>query len=165
MMHTQTPIRLWCFCYEFSADLLSLCATNRYDLHSRSSYEHVVGYTPDITEYVSFAWYQWVYYWDQDSKEKRLGRWLGPAHRIGQALCYYVILDNAEFIARPSVIPIPEPDLLSDEMKALTTAFTRSLEDKIGNYRQPLHDVTKPESIYFHAFDDPVDIGDNAELS
>ena len=165
MMHTQTPIRLWCFCYEFSADLLSLCATARYDLQGRSSYEHVVGYTPDITEYVSFSWYQWIYYWDQDSKEKRLGKWLGPAHKIGQALCYYVLIDNAEFIARSSVIPVPDADLLSDEMKTMTTKFTSSVEDKIGNYRQPTFDVTKPESVYFSAFDDPIDVDDNVDFT
>ena len=164
MMHTQTPIRLWCFCYEFSADLLSLCATNRYDLQGRSAYEHVVGYTPDITEYVSFSWYQWVYYWDEDAKEKKLGRWLGPAHQIGQALCYYILIDNAEFIARSSVIPVPDPDLLSDSMKSITTSFTSSVEDKIGNYRQPTYDEAKPESIYYHAFGDTSDIDDNAEF-
>ena len=164
MMHSQTPVRLWCFCYEFSADLLSLCATNRYDLQGRSAYEHVVGYTPDITEYVSFSWYQWVYYWDQDAKEKKLGRWLGPAHQIGQALCYYILVDNAEFIARSTVIPVPDADLLSDSMKALMASYTSSVEDKIGNYRQPAFDESKPELIYYHAFGDSPDLDDNADL-
>ena len=31
MQRTQTPTRLWCFCYEYSADILSLCASNRFD--------------------------------------------------------------------------------------------------------------------------------------
>jgi len=45
MMHTQCPLKLWCFADEYAADLLSLCATGRYDLRGRTSYEHIVGYT------------------------------------------------------------------------------------------------------------------------
>ena len=31
MQRTQTPVRLWCFCYKCAADILSLCAINRFD--------------------------------------------------------------------------------------------------------------------------------------
>ena len=57
MQSTQTPIRLWCFCYEYSADLLSLCATGRYSLHGRTPYERVMNYTPDISEFATYKWY------------------------------------------------------------------------------------------------------------
>ena len=54
MQRTQTPVRLWCFAYEYAADLLSLCAPGRYELHGRTPYELVTHYTPDISEYVSY---------------------------------------------------------------------------------------------------------------
>ena len=72
MQRTQTPVRLWCFCYEYSADLLSLCASGRYELHGRTPCELVTHYTPDISEYVSYRWYDWCYYWDETTKEKRI---------------------------------------------------------------------------------------------
>ena len=72
MMETQTPIRLWCFCYEYAADLLSLLAIGRFDLQGQTPYKLVMQYTPDISEYVSFIWFQWCWYHDETTKTKRL---------------------------------------------------------------------------------------------
>ena len=58
MMKTQNPIRLWCFCYDYTADLLSLLAVGRFDLQGCTPYEVVMNYTPDILEYASFTWVQ-----------------------------------------------------------------------------------------------------------
>ena len=161
MQRTSTPIRLWCFCYEYSADVLSLLATDRYDLHGRTAYEAVMHYTPDISEYLSYRWFQWCFYFDESTKSKRLCRWLGPAHKVGQSFCSYVILDNGEFIARSSVLAIDDNELTSADMIAQTSHFMKSLEDKIGNHRQPLFNINAPASIYFDAFNDPIDSDEN----
>ena len=113
MQSTNTPIRLWCFCYEYTAEILSLCATGRFDLHGRTPYEHVLNYTPDISELATFSWFQWCYYFDKSTKTKCLCRWLGPAHGIGQAFCSYLLIESANFITRSSVIPVPEDELQS----------------------------------------------------
>ena len=155
MQRTQTPIRLWCFCYEYAADVLSLLATGRYELQGRTPYEVVMNYTPDISEYVSFSWYQWCWYYDEGTKAKSLCRWLGPAHHIGQAFCHYLILSNGQYIARSSVIPIPDHDLTSEDMRQRTKEFTASLEKHIGNYRQPSFNVANPAEIYSTVLDVP----------
>ena len=51
----QTPVRLLCFCYGCTAGILSLCATNRFDLKGRTPYKIVTNYTPDISEYTIFS--------------------------------------------------------------------------------------------------------------
>ena len=57
MQATNTPVRLWCFCYEYSADILSLCAAGRFDLKGRgTAYECTMNYTPGISEYASLYW-------------------------------------------------------------------------------------------------------------
>ena len=157
MTETKTPIRLWCFCYEYAADVLSVLATGRFDLHGRTPYECLLHYTPDISEYVTFRWFQWCWYFDEQTRCKRLCRWLGPAHQVGQSFCSYILLNNGEFIARSTVIPIPDSDLLSDEMKKDTDNFMTSVNDKIGNHRQPIYDGDNPGHIYYHAFDDSID--------
>ena len=70
MQRKQAPLRLWCFAFEYSAEVLSLCAPAQYQLMGRTSYEHVMSYTPDISEYVTFEWYQWAYFWDEIAKER-----------------------------------------------------------------------------------------------
>ena len=72
MEEEQAPIRLWCFAYEYAAELQCLMATGIFDLEGRTPYEHIMQYTPDISEYVVFRWYQWSYYWNEITKEKDL---------------------------------------------------------------------------------------------
>ena len=161
MQRSDTPIRLWCFCYEYSADILSLLATGRFELQGRTPYEAVMNYTPDISEYASFTWFQWCYYYDEATKCKNLCRWLGPAHHIGQSFCSYLILEGGTFIARSSVIGIPEHELLEESMKTLTKKFMENLETKIGNHKQPLFNITVPNDLYYKAFGDDVDEDEN----
>ena len=161
MQRTGTPVRLWCFCYEYSADLLSLLATGRFDLQGHTSYEIVMHYTPDISEYVSYTWFQWCWYFDESTKSKRLCRWLGPAHQVGQAFCSYILLDNAKHIARSSVIGIEQEELKSEFMKDETSKFMISVESIIGNSREGIFDNTIPSSIYYNAFGDDTDADDN----
>ncbi|GFH50430.1 hypothetical protein CTEN210_06904 [Chaetoceros tenuissimus] len=156
-MSTDTPIRLWCFCYEYTADLLSLLATGRFDLQGRTPYEMIMHYTPDISEYVSFGWFQWCYYFDEDSKSKKICRWLGPAHEVGQSFCHWVLLSNGSFIARSSVIPKPDYELESDELKRRTKIFMDCIHEKIGNTKVPIYNNIYPQRVYYDAFDDPVE--------
>ena len=163
MMETQTPIRLWCFCYEYTADLLSLLAIGRFDLQGRTPYEVVMQYTPDISEYVSFTWFQWCWYHDEATKTKRICRWLGPAHQTGQSFCSYIILSNAQYIARSTVIPIPLDELKTDEMRERTSIFMNCLNEKIGNSMQASFNIQNSQEIYYTNFGDDVD-DDNRDL-
>ena len=156
MQKSQTPIRLWCYCYEYTADLLSLCATGRYDLHGRTPYEAVLNYTPDISEYVSYEWFQFCWYLDETTKAKTLCRWLGPAHTIGQSFCSHLLLANAEVIARSSVIGLTPEELTTANIKQQCDAFMLSVNSRIGNYRQPIYSHDDPNRIYFDAFDDDI---------
>jgi hypothetical protein len=160
MTVSNAPIRLWCFAYEYAADVLSLMAVSKFELGGRTPYEHVMNYTPDISEYTTFKWYQWSYYWDEHSKQKKLCRWLGVAHEVGQAMCYWILIENGEFLARSTVIPIPPEDHNSEEIASQMALFDSSVHEHIGDYRNaivregPLNDAT----IYHDAmFDSPTD--------
>ena len=74
-------------------------------------------YTPDISDCVSYTWFQWCWFLNEFTKSKQLCLWLGPAHQVGQAFCSYIILDNSQRIARSSIIGIPQDEFLSDHVK------------------------------------------------
>ena len=59
MQNTDTPVRQWCFCLEYVADVLTICVNGRYELRNRTPFECVCHHTPDISEYVSFSRFQW----------------------------------------------------------------------------------------------------------
>ena len=135
---SNTLVRLWCFCYEYSAELLSILANGIFDLQGRTIYEAVIHYTTDILEYVLFEWFQWCWYFDEDAWSKHLWRWIIPAHQFKRSFCSYVILENGDYIARSSVVPIPKSNFSFIEMKDRMQIFIQYLESRIGNYRQPL---------------------------
>ena len=120
MQQTNTPICLWCFAYEFSADVLSILASGRFELNGRTPYEVVMNYTLDILEYVSYSWFQWCWYYNKKTKEKELCRWLGTAHSVGQLFCSYILLENGQFIARSLVIGIPSDESRKSAEKIYT---------------------------------------------
>ena len=163
MQRKQAPLRVWCFAFEYAADILSLCASNLYQLHGRTAYEHVMHYTPDISEYISFEWYQWAYYWDEIDKEKKICRWLGVAHSIGQSMCYYILISSGKFIARSTVIPIPDADLQADDVKEQLRAFTDKVHAAIGDHQTAVinnKDVIDDNDPYNDALNCPSDINE-----
>jgi len=94
MDRTNTPKQLWDYCACYAAEIMSLTSNDLYVLHGRTPYEMVTGNTPDISEHVDFGWYDLVYYYDEaafPNPKTHMARWLGVAHRVGQALCYWLL--------------------------------------------------------------------------
>ena len=94
-------------------------------------------------------------------KAKKLCRWLGPAHHIGQPFCSYILVSNGNYIARLSVIAIIlDADLCSDDMNCRTEAFIKEVESHIGNYKEPFFNPDNPNTLYVSIFDDYFDNDD-----
>jgi hypothetical protein len=137
MGRTRTPKRLWDFCSHYVAETRSLTAQPLYSLHGRTPFELVTGNTPDISEYLAFEWYQPVYYYDQPSfpeQRELLGRWLGVAHNVGQAMCFWVLPKTGVPIARTTVRAITEAEMQTNDVKLELESFDASLMEKIGDH-------------------------------
>ena len=150
-------MRLWYFCHEYLAELISLLANYRFELQGGTPYEAVMQYTQDISEYVSFKWFQLFWYFEEGSCSKYLCHWIGPAHHVRQSFFSYLTIDNGEYIERLSVITIPKFNFPSLEMKETMQTFMQSLKSRIGNYQQPLYDATKTNATYYSLFDDDIE--------
>ena len=98
MRAANTPVVLWDYCIEYLVELRNMTASNKVCLGGRTPFEVVHNFTPDISELLEFSWYQWIWYNDSIIKDSMIGRWLGPAHNIGQGLAYYILNDNGEVI-------------------------------------------------------------------
>jgi len=75
--------------------------------------------TIDFSEWTEFEFYDLVGYWDDRENEARqsIGRWLGPSHHIGSALCYYILTEKATVLSRTSVQHITKEDFATSEMQ------------------------------------------------
>mmetsp|Transcript_18822 Transcript_18822/g.26691 ORF Transcript_18822/g.26691 Transcript_18822/m.26691 type:complete len:331 (+) Transcript_18822:1723-2715(+) len=160
-MHThEVPETLWDFGLKHATRIRSMVA--RDSLEGRTPMEMLTGTTPDISEIMDFAFYDWVKYYDPvgfPSKREFLGRWLGPATHVGQALCYYIIKQNGQIISRSTVRPLTEDELISPDELQARSEFTRQLTSMIGDFddtrifEMPADDIAQPL-----ALDDPSDM-------
>ena len=64
-------------------------ASRSRDLNGRTPIDHILGETPDISEYLDFDLYD-RFWFKQASEigETRLGRWLGVADNTGYLMSY-----------------------------------------------------------------------------
>ena len=106
-------------------------------------------------------WNQWCWHLYESTKSKWLCRWLGPAHQLGYSFCSYIILDNAQHIARSSVISIPQYEFLFNHNKEETKKFMTSLESIIGYYIKDVFQPTSPYLVYHDYFGEISNTDDN----
>ena len=134
MRKTNTPVRLWDYCWEYLSEIKCLTATDHIQLDSVTPFEKVHGYAPNIGEYLSFKWYQWIWYHNPITGEKDLGRWLGPAHNSGQGFAYHVLSDKGQVKTRSTVHILSSKEIESNTVRERMEAFTKAIESTIGNY-------------------------------
>jgi hypothetical protein len=150
MKQTATPVRLWDYCWEYAAALRSLTATNNIYLDKRTPFELVHGYTPDISEYTTFKWYDWIWFHEPTNPDKQeIGRWLGPAHNVGQGLAYYVLSNTGKVRMRSTVSAITDNEKDNTETHRMMEHYTKSMESTIGNFSN------STQSNYTDCDDDP----------
>ena len=118
MADSNVPRRLWDFGLVYETGLLSRIARGP---DGRSGVERITGNTPDISEWVDFAFYDLVWYHNNDKvdatdEQVHLGRWLGIAHRIGSDLCYWILTKSGKVVARTTVQHVTKDDLSKPEI-------------------------------------------------
>ena len=130
---------------EYFCELSSLMVPGMYRNKGRSGHEILFGCTPDISEYVEFDFYDQCWYWDTPQgfphEKKNIGRWLGVAHRVGQAMVYYVMNNHGQVIARSTVSPLEPSDYDVNENKLRMRDLDISIKESIGDYRNATNET------------------------
>jgi hypothetical protein len=121
MVSKGAPKRLWDYGVVHQAEIMSRMSRGKT---GRTGYEDVTGETPDISEWVDFDFYDWIWYHDppdtmaETTEEiRKLGKWLGVANRVGSALTYWVLTEAAKVIARSTVQHVTAQEQLNDDIK------------------------------------------------
>jgi hypothetical protein len=107
MDRTNTPAEYWLLCTLFIVYLFNLLALD--SLGGLTPTQVACGYVPDISALLHFRWWEPVYYLDDDgsfpsdSKEK-LGRWVGVAENVGDALTWWILTEDTKKVIPRSVV-------------------------------------------------------------
>ncbi len=101
----------------------------------------MTGQTLDRSEYTDYAWYDTIWYYDQEAAfpddKGKLAKWLGVAHCVGQALFYYLLLETGHFIVCSTVQPLFQDDKESEIVQRSIQQLNDQIESKIIDIRQP----------------------------
>lgn len=147
MTRSRTPKRLWDYCGEWVAATRRLTAHDIPSLDGRVPTEIVDGNTPDISEYVQFDWYQYVWYHDPavqfPNDSKRLARWIGVAHDVGNPLTFWILPESCRVIARSTVWSLTEDETADPIVQSRMAELDLSISAKIGD--SVSDDIIDPE--------------------
>ena len=134
LRQTGAPKRLWAYCSDWVARVKQRTATELCD--GDTPLQVLTGETVDISEEVQFDWYERVYFIDPSSfpeTKHEMGRVLGVASRVGQAMTFNILKSNAQVVSRSSVFPIDKLEAQTDAFKERAKAFDEAIQKKIGD--------------------------------
>jgi hypothetical protein len=119
MVKQNVPKRLWDYGIVWACEIMSLTSNSTFNLDGRTPMEQITGETPDISEYLDFGFYDWIWYKDNAGLgENKIGRWLGVAHRVGNLMSYWILTITGHVISRTTVQRVTNLELSTDEVKA-----------------------------------------------
>ena len=86
----------------------------------------------DISEYIQFDWYQYVWYMNPGSK-KQLGQWVGVAKDVGRLMTFWILLKSGIVVPRSSVTMLTPEEMGTDGIKAMMKELDDGIRQKIGD--------------------------------
>lgn len=101
--------------------------------------ELAIGNTIDISEYLDFTMWNLVWYWDPSVNDdmsddiRKLGRWLGVAHRVGTAMVYWILTESCKIIARSTVQHCTREDQEQEVVKKRLALFDEAIDKQLRN--------------------------------
>ena len=150
MVDTGAPEVLWDYCLEWCAHVRSHLALNIRQLDGQTPAIKMTGDTSDISHLAEFGWYNWVWYMDVEGKpgqeatgqrsmgRKRLGRYLGPSHNVGGAMCGVVLTERGERLHRTSIFPLSVEDKNSKVVDETKDTCTDVLNIKLKHRKKAI---------------------------
>ena len=154
---TKSPKRLWCYLGEHVVKIRSRTASTIASERGRTPFENVMGWTPDISPYIQFRWYDWVYYLDPDG-ETKIGRWIGAADEIGGGDAMWILPLSCRPIVRSTVWAIPREDFDVAVKNNEREAFDRRVAELLGTNLEAVNgEIEFPPDMpdYGDLFDEP----------
>jgi hypothetical protein len=126
----MSQIQLWDICLELQSLIQLLIAHNIYALNDNVPNTAVSGNTMDISHLREFAWYDWVWYLDPVDfleDKRKLGRWIGPAHDVGNVMCARILVKTGQIVSQTSYSPLFTADLNHRVVQLKKSLFDGSL--------------------------------------
>ena len=90
----------------------------------------LTGETPEISEYLDFGWYDRVWYKeDTELGEINIGQFLGPSHKVGSLMSYWVSPKSGITISRTTVQRVTHLETQTDANRKRFGHYDRAITE------------------------------------
>ena len=140
------PMRLWTYVLDYTIEILNITTNSSRYSKGRTPLEIITGVTPDISEWMDFHIYEWVYYRTNAGLGPReLGRWLGVSHRVGRLMTYWILPKSGRPIS-------------CDTVQRVTAAekATTEVQEQMGTWEESVKHILHAKSSEITAMPDKV---------
>jgi hypothetical protein len=112
-------------------------ANSARGLDGRCPLEKITGESVDITEYLDFGFYDWVWFKENAGLgETKLGRWLGVSHRVGPLMSYWILSREGRVMSRTTVQRVTNLELTTEENALRIKEYNDVISSKVGDATQ-----------------------------
>lgn len=126
------PMRLWDFVLDYTIEIMNVTVNSSRYSNKRTPLEIITGITPDISEYLDFHIYDWVFFRaNAGLGPRQIGRWLGVSHRRGPLMTYWILTENAQVISCDSVQRVTNAERESDVVKQQMVTYSDSIRPRL----------------------------------
>jgi hypothetical protein len=141
MVKKKVPKRLWDYGFRWVCEIQNRTSNSSRGLDGRCPLEKITGELVDITKYLDFGFYDWVWYKENAGlEETKISRWLGVSHHVGPLMSYWVLTPEGQIMSRTTVQRVTNLELTSAENMARMAEFTAAISTKAGDPAQFIDD-------------------------
>ncbi len=136
MFKTNCPKRLWTYGVPLVCAIMRMTASYAGRLQGRTPMEAALGETPDISEYLDFGFYDWVWFKrDAGIGEIELGKWLGVSRSTGSLMSYFVLPISGIPVSRTTVQRVTELEKQTEANQQRFAAYNQAIADRFQEGR------------------------------
>ena len=171
IFRTNCPRALWNFGLPHFAKIMQLTASNAAGLEGKTPLGKLTGETPDISQYLDFGWYDWVWFKENAGLDvPRIGRFLGIAHSSSNLMTFHILPESGIPIMAGTVQRVTELEKATDATQQRIRQFNQKIQDKFKEGRLASGDTPQLDD-WSDLFEDDPDFAeefnrlfDNAEV-
>ena len=157
MVKKRVPKRLWDYGLRWVCEIQNRTSNTSRGLNGCCPLEMITGESVDITEYLDFGFYDWIWYKDNAGLgETKLGRWLGVSHHVGPLMSFWILTSGSKVLSRTTVQRVTNLELQLEETVARCRAFDAQVKERLGDVEHYLDEagkVTPSDWDTAHGFD------------
>ena len=145
IFRTNCPRVLWNFGLPHFAKIMQLTASYAADLNGRTQLGALLGETPDISQYLDFGWYDWVWYKENAGLDvPRIGKFLGITNSSSNILTFYILPESGIPIQAGTVQRVTEPEKNTESVKERMKSHSDRMAVKFKEKRLSAETSTQP---------------------